>query len=380
MNQASRNPAGELAHAGPGMLLFLASVTLALFGLVVLFSAGLSQPQVAHSFVTKQACWLLIALVACGMAARVDLEQARGLVWGIGGVSLLALILVLVPHFGHEVNGARRWFRLGPFSVQVSDFVKVAFVLVLAHYLAANQRYLKSFQRGFLIPSAIITSVVLLVALEPDYGTAFLAASVGGLLLFLAGARMAYLLPAGALGLALFSLAVRLDPERWDRVISFLNVEDHRTAGAYQLCQALLAFGVGGLGGVGLGNGRQQMTFLPEAHTDFIFPVIGEEMGFFATSTILLVFAVFFVIGLYHTRHAFTLFQFLTAVGALLFVTLQALINLGVATGCLPTKGISLPFISYGGSNLVVMFLFIGLILNCFRSWSEPLSLRPREL
>jgi len=152
------------------------------------------------------------------------------------------------------------------------------------------------------------------------------------------------------------------------------------SSGAYQLWQGILAFGAGGLTGVGLGNGRQQFSFLPEAHTDFIFAILGEELGLLATLLVVALFLGIFVIGMIQLRRAPNLYQFLLGSGALFFITLQAIINLGVVTGCLPTKGMSLPFISYGGSNLVVMFVLTGLILNLFRLWAKPFVSKAREL
>jgi cell division protein FtsW len=198
--------------------------------------------------------------------------------------------------------------------------------------------------------------------------------------LFLVGVRLWYLLPTCFFGVSLFSLAVYLDPVRLRRITSFLDVEANRSDSSYQLWQSILAFGAGGTSGVGLGNGRQQLSYLPEAHTDFILPVIGEELGLWTTLTIAMLFLVLFLCVLLCIRKAPDLFQFTLMMGAVLFITFQALINMGVVTGLLPTKGISLPFISYGGSNLVVMFIMCGIILNCLRVGAASPLLRPREL
>ena len=182
------------------------------------------------------------------------------------------------------------------------------------------------------------------------------------------------------LAVSVFSVLVYFDPVRIRRVTSFLDVEANANDSSYQLWQGMLAFGVGGVEGVGLGMGRQQMYFLPEAHTDFIFPVIGEELGLVATLAILIAFFIlFFSVGI-KLRQVARLNEYILAMGALLFVVLQAIINMGVVTGCLPTKGMSLPFISYGGSNLVVTFIFVGLIINVMRRKDHPSPIHPREL
>jgi len=196
----------------------------------------------------------------------------------------------------------------------------------------------------------------------------------------LAGARIVYLAPAMVGAIGLFSLMVYNDPVRLARITSFLHIQENISTGAYQLWQGILAFGAGGLWGVGLGNGRQQFSFLPEAHTDFIFAILAEELGLVATLSVVILFALIFLVVMLQLRRAPNMFQFLLGAGSLLFIVLQAVINIGVVTGCFPTKGMSLPFISYGGSNLVVVFIFTGLLLNLFRQWDKPIVSKAREL
>jgi cell division protein FtsW len=198
--------------------------------------------------------------------------------------------------------------------------------------------------------------------------------------MFQSGTSLKWLLPIAFMAIFAFSVLVYFDPVRIRRVTSFLDVEANANDSAYQLWQGMLAFGVGGLDGVGLGMGRQQMHFLPEAHTDFIFPVIGEELGLICTMSIVLCFLVLFVVVCWRLRMAPKLYEYLLAMGSLLFICLQAIINMGVVTGSMPTKGMSLPFISYGGSNLMVTFVFLGIIINVFRKWDNPRAYRPREI
>ncbi len=359
---------------------FVVAIALALttLGLVMLFSAGAARG--AHALLSKQALWLCLSVLAGGAAAMVNLEWLRRRSWLIFGACALALALVFVPGLGVKVNGAQRWLGLGPLRVQPSEFAKIGLVLLLATYLSARQREIKSLWQGFVIPSLLLGLILGLIMLQPDFGTTFLCGAVGVTMMFQAGVNLRWLLPIAGLLLSLFALAVYLDPVRIRRVTSFLDVEANANDSAYQLWQGMLAFGVGGVEGVGLGKGRQQMHFLPEAHTDFIFSVIGEELGLIFSLGVVASFLALFVLVAWRLREAPNLYLFLLGSGALLAITLQAIINVGVVTGSMPTKGMSLPFISYGGSNLMVTFVLIGLILNVFRSWGRPVLARSREL
>ena len=229
-------------------------------------------------------------------------------------------------------------------------------------------------------PPPLLVRCVRSSFLQPDFGTCFLCGAVAATMMFQAGTSLRWLLPAVSLAILVFSILVYFDPHRIRRVTSFLDVEANANDSSFQLWQGMLAFGVGGVNGVGLGMARQQVHFLPEAHTDFILPVIGEELGLVYTLGIVLCFLVMYVGVSLRLLHAPRLYEYLLAMGALLFVSLQAIINIGVVTGSMPTKGMSLPFISYGGSNLMVTFIFVGLIINAFRRWDNPKSLKPREL
>jgi cell division protein FtsW len=328
----------------------------------------------------KQLIWLALATVAGGIAMMVNLEVLRHYAYILAGVSLVLLALVLIPGIGVEVNGARRWMDFGFMRLQVSEVGKLGLLFGMAHYLTSHRRNLGHFMKGYIYPCCLLGMFCGLIILEPDFGTAFLCGAVGGCMLFLAGVHLKYLIPTGLIALTGFSVAVYLDPVRLQRITSFLDVEGNRSDSAYQLWQGILAFGAGGMQGVGLGAGRQQMSFLPEAHTDFIFAIVGEELGFVFTAGVVVLFMTLFFIGILQLKRAPNLYQYLLVMGALLFITFQALINIGVVTGCLPTKGMSLPFISYGGSNLVFMFVLTGIILNGFRSWELPALRKQRDL
>ncbi|MGK0176831.1 MAG: cell division protein FtsW [Lentimonas sp.] len=374
----SRTSLWKVPLAGVFIILIVASLTF--LGLVVLYSASRSLATDPTLLLRKQLIWFGIALIAGGVAMFVNLSALRKYAYFLAGGSVLMLILVMVPGIGVRVNGAQRWIDMGPMLLQVSEIGKLGLLFALAHYLAVNRRDFDDVLRGYIIPCGIVAVFCGLILIEPDFGTAFLCGTVGGMMLYLAGVRLKFLIPTGFLAIVLFSVAVYKDPVRLQRITSFLDVEGNRSDGSYQLWQGILAFGAGGIEGVGLGTGRQQMAFLPEAHTDFIFAIVGEELGLIFTIGVVILFMLLFYIGVLQLKRAPNLYQYLLVMGALLFVTLQALINIGVVTGCLPTKGMSLPFISYGGSNLVFMFVLIGLILNGFRAWELPEMPRQREL
>ena len=356
----------------PVWIVLVCAVALSILGLTILFSSTIAKGADPLYFLKRQVIWLGVSVALGWVVSRVELEKARSYAWVIAGLALLALLAVLIPGIGRTVNGARRWVDLVVLRVQPSEVAKLAMVFALAHYCGINQRHMATFKRGFLIPCAGIGLFALLIIAEPDFGTTALTGVVGLIMLFLAGARLLYMIPTVLAGAAVFGLAVWHDPVRFGRITAFLDVEGNRSDGAYQLWQAILAFASGGVEGVGLGNGRQQQAFLPEAHTDFIFAIVGEELGLWATLGTVALFAILFWAGLAHLRRAPNLFSYLLVAGSLLLLALQSIINLGVVTGSLPTKGMSMPFISYGGSNLLLMGFIIGLLFNTRRAWSRP--------
>jgi cell division protein FtsW len=333
----------------PAAIIVVCAIGLVFLGLTILFSATVSFKGGPYSYLSKQIVGVVMAAIAAYVVSRMDLEYARRHVWLVGGAAIFGLIVVLIPHIGIEVKGSRRWLGLGPIRLQVSEHWKF----------------------GFALPVGIVVAFAALVAKEPDLGTAALIFAVGVLMIFLAGGSWRYIVPIVLAAGAVLTVVVIMIPNRLQRFTAYLDVEANRRSGTYQLWQSLLAFAVGGTDGVGLGQGRQQMNFLPEAHTDFIFAVIGEELGLMFTLGVVAIFTLMFVAGFLHLRRAPNMFQYLLVTGAILMICLQAIINLGVVTGIFPTKGMSLPFISAGLSNLLLMGLLIGIILNTQRTWSR---------
>lgn len=395
-------------HWVPSALLLCITFGLTAFGLAVLTSAGKSSPKGGDSlFIFKrQLLWFLPALAAGFATSYLSLDWARKQVWRFYGVAIFLLVLVITPGIRKSVKGSARWLEFGPVKLQVSDIGKIALILALAHYLAEYRRYFSpprppilqwkrpffpflhfryrqafpylspvndsaaDFLYGFVTPCLIIGCICALVLAEPDLGTTILCASVGGIVLFTAGVRHLYVWPLVCVGVTAVVVAVMNWGSRLRRVLAFLDPEGRKMDEAYQLWQGMLGFAVGGRDGAGLGQGMQQEAFLPEAHTDFVFAIAGEELGLVATLSVTAAFLAFFWIVILNLPRMQDVFRFNVCLGATLFIVLQALINMGVVTGLLPTKGMSLPFISYGGTNLVMMFALVGLILNCMRTGS----------
>ena len=355
-------PTGSLVN--PAVIIIVCALGLALLGLTILFSASAWFKQGPYFYLNKQLIGVVAAGGICFVVSRLNLDYVRRYAWWIGGGCVILLALVLVG--GISVNGSRRWLGYGPLRMQVSEFAKLGLVFCLAHYLALNQTRIGELKRGFLYPLGIIATFATLTLLEPDFGVAALMVAVGLVLLFLAGAKWRYIIPTIALAGGLFSLAVMNNPNRLRRMTEFLSEEK-----SYQLRQGLAAFAAGGVEGAGLGQGRQQLSYLPEAHTDYIFSVVGEELGLVFTMAVVVTFTVILIAGLVHLRRAPNLFHFLLVLGCVLLICMQAIINLGVVTAIFPTKGMSLPFISAGLSNLLLMGMLLGVILNTQRTWGR---------
>lgn len=360
------------------VFLLIPVIFLTSLGLLALISAAATSNDSLLHF-AKQAQWLSLAVFTALIVAFLDLEILKKCLWLILLVTIAMLVIVLLPQVGELVKGARRWIKIGAYTLQPSEFSKITLVITMAYYLQKNQRHIKTFFKGFLFPMCIIAVFAGLILLEPDYGTSALCIMVSLSLLFLAGTRIRYLLIATLFGVALFGYKIQQDPTRWDRIVSFADSEANKLDGGFQVNQSKMSFGAGGISGAGIGQGSQQQC-LPERHTDFIFAVVGEELGLIITISVVFAFFFMFIYICSKLKHSQNSFELYLAIGSSLMISLQAIFNMGVVTGLFPTKGISLPFMSYGGSNLVVMFIFIGLILNCLRRWRNPQLLKAKEL
>ena len=314
---------------------------------------------------------MALGLTAAFLTSRFDYRYWRklGLPMALFSVTLLAM--VLIPGVGVTINGSTRWLRFGPVNFQPSELAKLASIVILAWWMARYQRQAQEFRRGLVAPIAMLGLFALLVLREPDFGTAMLIGLVGMCIMFLGGTRMGYLLVTGLAGVAGLGLMIAQDPERRSRILAFLNPEKYADDEAFQLMQALYAFVVGGARGVGLGQSMQKRHYLPEAHTDFILAIIGEEAGFGATLMVVVLFVVMLGCGLFISLKAHDRFARLLSFGITMTLTIQALLNIGVVTGSLPTKGIPLPFISFGGSSLVMSLAMVGILVNIARQTTD---------
>jgi len=331
-------------HRKSAYILFLAVLGLLVIGIVMLFSTS-AFARDSHGdiyfFIRRQAIWFGIGLVVCTFAALVDYHFWQRTWWLWFAFALVALALCYFPHIGMRINGSRRWVGLGPVTFQPSELAKLAAIFFLAAWFTRHEEAGSNLLSGFVLPLAIVG---LLAGLIP---------------LLLAITSLA------ALG-AILIVATQIS-ERLGRLSAFLHPQNFKEDAGLQQMQALIAWGSGGMEGLGLGNGRQKMLYLPYAHTDFIFPIIGEELGLRVSLLVVFLFVVIIVCGIMIALHAKDRFGLLLGCGVVSLLALQAAMNIGVTTSLLPNKGLPLPFISYGGSNLVACMFGIGLLLNIYR-------------
>ena len=339
-------------------------------GMVMLYSNSVSLTRGMHYF-TMQSAWSAAGILICLTAALCDYRWLKKFAWPLFILSVVALLAVLI--LGQKVNGSRRWLSLfGVASFQPSELAKLSLIVVLAWYCEKYQRDIRTFWRGLVMPGCLSLVILALVFLEPDRGTTILLSAVTGLILLLAGVRWFYFIPPAIGGAAFMVFALISDPVRMRRILSWLHPEDHKDGAGYQAWQAMIALGSGGVTGLGLGNGRQKLGFVPENHTDFILSIVGEEMGLVATLAVVAAFIIFIICGVYIAWHARDVFGLLLGSGITFLIGLQALINIGVVTSALPNKGLPLPFVSYGGSSLSLMLLALGVLISIARLGNAP--------
>src|ERR1700688_217683 len=357
-------------HRKSAYILFLAVLALLVIGIVMLFSTS-AFARDSHGdvyfFIKRQAIWLGIGLAVCTVAALIDYHFWQRTWWLWFGLAFIALALCFVPHLGMRINGSRRWVGLGPLGFQPSEIAKIAAVFFLAAWFSRYEKATSSLLRGFVLPLAIVTLLLALILTEVDLGTTILLGATAFVVMFVAGVNpmlLSMVSLAGAGGI-LF-LATQMS-ERMGRLAAFVDPQRFKQDAGLQQMQALIAWGSGGMEGLGLGNGRQKMLYLPYAHTDFIFPMIGGGFGLRVILLVVFLFVVVIVCGIVIALHAKDRFGLLAASGVVCLLALQAAVNIGVTTSLLPNKGLPLPFISYGGSNLVACLFGIGVLLNIYR-------------
>lgn len=349
-------------------LLFLAVLGLLVIGIVMLFSTS-AFARDSHGdtlfFLKRQAAWLGVGLAICITAALIDYHFWQRTWWIWLGLAAITLVCCYVPHVGMRINGSRRWLGLGPVAFQPSEIGKVAAIFFLAWWFARYEKVANHPLFGFAIPLAVVSALLALILFEVDLGTTALIGMTTFVMMFVAGTNPILLGLLAVLGTSV--IFVGATHARMDRLIAFTNLDRYKEDAGLQQMQALIAWGSGGMDGLGLGNGRQKMLYLPYAHTDFIFPMIGEELGLRVSLLVVFLFVVVIVCGIVIALHAKDRFGLLVATGVISLLALQAAVNIGVTTSLLPNKGLPLPFISYGGSNLVACLFGVGLLVNIYR-------------
>ena len=359
------------------ILAFCVTSLLAL-GLVMLYSSSMTMvdrrthAEIGAHMLQMQVVWCILGFIACAVMAALDYQMLKRFAWPLFIGSLLLAVLVFAPKIGINLNGAHRWIRVKSVTCQPSEFVKIALIIVLAWYGDRFQRKMNTITRGILIPGIIIAAALGLIFIEPDRGTTILLAAVSGTMLMLAGVRWLHVIPPVLAAGAALAYSLTHDSMRSTRIMAWLHPDEHASGVALQAEQAKIAIGSGGLTGLGLGDGRQKLGFLPEIHSDFIFANIGEELGLVATALVILAFMLIAVCGLFIALRSRDRFGCLLAVGVASLISYQAIINIGVVTSLLPNKGLALPFISAGGSSLLAMLIGVGILFSVARQAAPP--------
>ncbi len=365
-----------IANSHQDNALLASALTLVSLGLTMVFISSTvmanAQYQDPYFFVKRQSMYALLGVGVLVMGRSIDYHLYKRWVYWLLFLALIGLVLVFIPGLGARVRGASRWVRFGPMTLQPSEFAKLALVIFLAYSLARKQEKMKYFAIGFLPHMVIAGLFICLIGKEPDFGTALTLAGIVFIMLLVGGTRLTYILVSFSMGVPLAVIMVLRDPKKFSRVLSFLDPWKYGQDVGYQLKQSLLAIGSGGILGMGPGQSRAKLFYLPDAHTDFILSIFSEELGFVGVLLIVALFMVLVYRGILVSLRAPDAFGSYLALGLTLLIGLQACINMGVVSGMLPTKGLSLPFLSYGGSSLLVNLLAVGILLNISSQIKRP--------
>lgn len=353
-------------HIDPYLL--IAATVLVGFGIVMVYSASFviagQRFGDPYHFLKKQAVAGAAGLALMILAMRMDYHRWQRLALPLLGLSVLLLGVLILPGMRHEVGGSARWLKFSFLSFQPAELAKLALVIYLARSLARKEGKMKTFALGFLPHVLVLGLLFLLVLKQPDFGTGIVFAALVFVLLFAAGARVLHLGGAALLAApALIYMALQAD-YRLKRILTFLNPWNDPGNSGFQIIQSFLAFGAGKVFGVGLGDGRQKLFYLPEVHTDFILSVVGEELGLVGVSVVIALFLVLLARGFRASFRAADLFGTYLALGVTVLLAIQTLLNMGVVLGLLPTKGSTLPFISYGGTSLMINLMAVGILMS----------------
>ena len=348
--------------------LLLVTISLMGIGIVMVYSASaiLAADRFGdgYYFLKKQSLYAALAFAMMIVTMKIPHTLLKRMAYPILGLSLILLILLLIPGIGYKVGGSTRWIRVANLSFQPSEFAKLALIIFMAYFVEKKGDRIRTFSLGFLPVLIISGTMISLVLLQPDFGMALFLATTVFILLLIGGARVSYLVFSVLVCIPIVYVLIIGVDYRYNRIIGFLNPWEDPSRSSFQMVQSLLAFGSGGLFGTGLGGGSQKLFFLPAPHTDFIFSVIGEELGIVGVIIALGLFALFTIRGMCIGLGAGEPFGAVLGVGLTVMIAMQAIINMGVVLALLPTKGLTLPFVSYGGTSLLVNAMAVGILLN----------------
>lgn len=360
-----------LKKSTPDFLLIIVTLSLLAVGLIMVYSASAVWAEYKFNdsffFAKRQLLFAGVGIVAMFLIMNVDYWTWKSWSKVIIIVCFILLLAVLIPGIGLSRNGSRSWIGVGAFSIQPSEFMKLAMIAFLAKFLTERQRYITTFKHGLAPSLGLVFVAFALIMLQPDLGTGTVMVGTCVVMIFISGARISHFTGLGLLGIAGFIALIASAPYRIKRITSFLDPWSDPQGSGFQIIQSLYAIGPGGLFGLGLGQSRQKFFYLPEPQTDFIFAIISEELGFVGGSFVILLFALLLWRGIRIALGAPDLYGSFLAVGIIAMIAIQVMINIGVVTGLMPVTGITLPFLSYGGSSLTLMLLAIGVLLNVSR-------------
>ncbi|MBZ5748708.1 MULTISPECIES: stage V sporulation protein E [Metabacillus] len=355
----------------PDFILVILTLLLLTIGLIMVYSASAVWATYKFDdsffFAKRQLLFAGVGVIAMFFLMNVDYWTWRSWAKVLIIVCFILLIAVLIPGIGMERNGSRSWIGVGAFSIQPSEFMKLAMIAFLAKFLSENQKKITSFKKGLVPSLGLVFTAFGIIMLQPDLGTGTVMVGTCIVMIFVSGARISHFGWLGLLGVAGFVGLVISAPYRIKRITSFLDPWEDPLGSGFQIIQSLYAIGPGGLVGLGLGQSRQKFFYLPEPQTDFIFAILAEELGFIGGSLVLLLFGLLLWRGVRIALGAPDLYGSFLAIGIISMVAIQVMINVGVVTGLMPVTGITLPFLSYGGSSLTLMLMAIGVLLNVSR-------------
>lgn len=375
----------------PDFLLLFLTILLVCFGLAMVFSASMGYVRTVEIdgtrvkmndpsyLVIRQAISIALGTAAMFFFMNIDFRKLKNWVKPMFVIVVALLLLVLIPGIGREVNNARSWINIPGYSLQPAELAKLAVILYLSSLITGKEERIKNFKKGLMPALVIVGFVSLLILTQPDFGSTMILVMGSAIVIVAGGARLNHLMKLGMAGAALLTVVIAIyvlvnngKSYRIDRFLTYLNPRSDELGSGYQLMQSLYAFGHGGISGAGFGQGIQKLHYLPEAHNDFIFSIIGEELGFIGASLFLLTYLAFLWRGLLISIRCEDKFGTLAGVGIVGMIGIQALINLGGVTGSIPLTGVTLPLISYGGTSILVSLISVGILLSMSREHNKP--------